>query len=128
MITPHDFECSRLAGLSLLQRQEAARAELLASVLSAKEEGDRDGYLSGEETPFPPMASFGNRLSMRSYSLMEIVTDPPRRARGVQYVLDGLASGALTAKIARTFTLDHSVEAHRYMEGNEQIGKIVVTV
>ncbi len=71
------------------------------------------GGLSGDETPFPTMASFGNRLSMRSYSLMEIVTDPPRRARGVQYVLDGLASGALTAKIARTFTLDHIVEARR---------------
>lgn len=37
------------AGVSLLQRQEAARAELLATVLSAKEEGDRDGYLTGDE-------------------------------------------------------------------------------
>ncbi len=86
------------------------------------------GVLSGEETPFPTMASFGNRLSMRCYTLMEIVTDPQRRARGVQYVLDGLASGALTPKIAKTFPLDHIVEAHHYMEGNEQIGKIVVTV
>jgi antitoxin ParD1/3/4 len=37
------------AGLSLLQRQEQARAELLASVLVAKEESDRDGYLTGDE-------------------------------------------------------------------------------
>jgi len=86
------------------------------------------GGLSGEETPFPTMASFGNRLSMRSYTLMEIVTDPQRRARGVQFVLDGLSSGALTPKIAKTFTLDGIVEAHRYLESNEQIGKIVVTV
>ena len=48
--------------------------------------------------------------------------------RGVQYVLDGLASGALAPKIAKTFTLDQIVEAHRYLEGNEQIGKILVTV
>ncbi len=86
------------------------------------------GALSGEETPFPTMASFGNRLSMRAYTLMEILADPARRERGVRYVLDGLASGALTPKIAKTFTLDQIVEAHRYMEGNEQIGKIVVTV
>ena len=85
------------------------------------------GALSGEETPFPTMASFGNRLSMRAYTLMEVITDPQRRARGVRYVLDGLASGALAPKIAKTFTLDQIVEAHRYMEGNEQIGKIVVT-
>ena len=37
------------AGLSLLRRQEQARAELLASVLAAKEESDRDGYLTGDE-------------------------------------------------------------------------------
>ncbi|WP_232220358.1 zinc-binding dehydrogenase [Legionella tunisiensis] len=28
--------------------------------------------------------------------------------------------------MARTFTLEQIVEAHRYMESNEQIGKIVV--
>ena len=38
-----------VAGMSLLQRQERARADLLASVLAAKEEGDRDGYLTGDE-------------------------------------------------------------------------------
>lgn len=37
-----------VAGMSLLQRQERARADLLASVLAAKEEGDRDGYLTGD--------------------------------------------------------------------------------
>jgi len=37
------------AGLSLLQRQEQARAELLASVLAAKEESERAGYLTGDE-------------------------------------------------------------------------------
>ena len=74
------------------------------------------------------MASFGNRLSMRAYTLLEIVNDPSRRERGVQYVLDGLKSGTLQPKIDKTFTLDQVVEAHRYMEGNEQIGKIVIGV
>jgi len=37
------------AGVSLLQRQEHARAELLASVRAAKEESDRSGYLNGDE-------------------------------------------------------------------------------
>ncbi len=86
------------------------------------------GVLSGEETPFPTMASFGNRLSMRAYSLMEVVNDPARRERGIRFVLDGLQSGALTPKVARTFPLAEIVAAHRYLEGNEQVGKIVVTV
>ncbi len=37
------------AGLQLLRQQEDARAELLASVLAAKEEADRDGWLTGDE-------------------------------------------------------------------------------
>lgn len=36
------------AGLGLLQRQERARADLLASVLAAKDEADREGYLTGD--------------------------------------------------------------------------------
>ncbi len=86
------------------------------------------GSLSGEATPFPTMDSFRTGLSMRAYSLMEINTDPERLARGKAFVLAGLASGALAPKIARTFPLDQIVEAHRFMESNEQIGKIVVTV
>ena len=30
--------------------------------------------------------------------------------------------------IARTFALDQIVEAHRFLESNQQIGKVVVTV
>ena len=37
------------AGVSLLKRQEQARAELLGSVLAAKAESERDGYLTGDE-------------------------------------------------------------------------------
>jgi putative addiction module CopG family antidote len=44
-----DFSELVAAGVSLPQRQEQARAELLASVLVAKEESDRNGYLTGDE-------------------------------------------------------------------------------
>lgn len=37
------------AGVSLLQRQEQARADLLASVLAAEEEAEREGCVSGDE-------------------------------------------------------------------------------
>ncbi len=36
------------AGIGLLRHQDAARAELLASVVAAEAEGDRLGYLSIE--------------------------------------------------------------------------------
>ena len=49
------------AGVSLLQRQERARAELLASVLAAKEESDRDGYLTGDEVAERVRATIARR-------------------------------------------------------------------
>ena len=46
--------------------------------------------------------------------------------RAKRFVYDGLAAGDLKPIVARTFRLDDIVEAHRYMESNQQIGKIVV--
>jgi NADPH:quinone reductase-like Zn-dependent oxidoreductase len=44
------------------------------------------------------------------------------------FVLDHLGSGALEPVIAKTFRFDDIVAAHRFLESNEQFGKIVVTV
>ena len=43
-------------------------------------------------------------------------------------ILRGLAQGHLKPVIAKTFPLAQIVEAHRYLESNQQLGKIVVTV
>lgn len=85
------------------------------------------GALSAEPTPFPLMEALGRGLSFRGYTLFEITGDPQRLKRGRQWVYDGLASGDLKPIVAKTFTLDEIVKAHRYMESNQQIGKIVVT-
>ena len=45
-----------------------------------------------------------------------------------KFVTDRLADGSFKPIIAKTFKLDEIVQAHRYMESNEQLGKIVVTV
>ncbi|TJV28736.1 MAG: NADPH:quinone reductase, partial [Mesorhizobium sp.] len=44
------------------------------------------------------------------------------------FILDGLMSGSLKPVIAKTFSFEQIVEAHRFLESNEQFGKIVVTV
>jgi putative addiction module CopG family antidote len=51
------------AAISLLRRQEQARAELLASVLAAKEDADRDGYLSGDEVMERVRATIARRAN-----------------------------------------------------------------
>jgi NADPH:quinone reductase-like Zn-dependent oxidoreductase len=86
------------------------------------------GGLSAEPTPFHLLAVLSKTLTLRGYLVHEIVSSPARLAAAKAFVLDGVASGALQPVIARTFRLDEIVEAHRFMESNEQLGKIVVMV
>ncbi len=86
------------------------------------------GALSPEPTPFPLFPALAKGLSVRGYTLFEIVKNPEMLNRGKQYIRDGLQSGVLKPIIDRTFSLKAIVEAHRYMESNQQKGKIVVTV
>jgi NADPH:quinone reductase-like Zn-dependent oxidoreductase len=86
------------------------------------------GGLSGQPTPFPHWPAALKSLSIRGWVSASIWNHPERFARNRQLILQGLASGHLKPVIARTFPLAQIAEAHRYMELNQHIGKIVVTV
>jgi len=86
------------------------------------------GALSQEPTPFPLFNVLGKSLTLRGFLYSEIVADPQRREAAKSFILGGLASGALKPVIAKTFPFEEIVEAHRYLESNEQFGKVVVTV
>jgi NADPH:quinone reductase-like Zn-dependent oxidoreductase len=86
------------------------------------------GALSLEPTPFPLFVALGKGLSVRGYTLMEVTSSPELLQAAVKYVYDHLQSGSFKPRIDRTFPFEQIVEAHRYMESNQQIGKIVVTV
>lgn len=83
------------------------------------------GGLSPEPTPFPLFAVLSKRLTLRGYLVHEIIADTARREAAKAYILAGLASGALRPVIAKVFAFGEIVAAHRYLESNEQFGKIV---
>ena len=86
------------------------------------------GALSPHTTPFPLFAILGKMLTVYGYQYKLIVSDPARLERAKRFVLEGLSSGVLKPVIDKVFSLDQIVEAHRYLESNQQFGKIVVTV
>ncbi|MDF5731138.1 MAG: zinc-dependent alcohol dehydrogenase family protein [Rhizonema sp. PD38] len=79
-------------------------------------------------TPFPLFAALQKGLKVQGYTLFEITNNPVKLEHAKQYIYNGLESGKLVPIIDRTFTLNQIVEAHRYMESNQQNGKIIVTV
>ena len=86
------------------------------------------GALDPRPVTYPLFEAIRKGLNIRAYTLFEITTDPERSARARKFVTEGLTAGVLKPIIAKTFKLEGIVEAHRYMESNDQIGKIVVTV
>ncbi|BCG25955.1 hypothetical protein TUM18999_41460 [Pseudomonas tohonis] len=62
------------------------------------------------------------------WRLFEITQDREKLERAKHFINEGLASGQLQPVIDRTFSFDEMAEAHRYMESNAQVGKIVVTL
>ena len=86
------------------------------------------GALAAGPTPFPLFTALGKGLAVRGYTLFEVLANPGASAKAKKYVFDRLAAGNFKPRIDKTFPLSQIVEAHRYMESNRQIGKIVVTV
>ncbi|KTD63741.1 quinone oxidoreductase [Legionella santicrucis] len=86
------------------------------------------GNLSNEPMPYPLFAALSKGLTIRGYTLFELSTDPHLRKEAEKYIFEHIKQGDFKPSIARTFSLDQIVEAHHYMESNEQIGKIVVKV
>lgn len=86
------------------------------------------GKLDTEPMPLDVGEVLAKHLTLRGFELFEATLDPQRRAAAVEFVRDGLADGAFTPAIDRTFSLQEIVAAHEYMEAGGQIGKIVLTV
>lgn len=86
------------------------------------------GALSDEVTPLPMLALVAKEVVVRGYNLFSITSTPERQAAVVAFVNDGIASGQLKVTVADTFAFDDIVEAHRALERNVHIGKIVVEV
>jgi NADPH:quinone reductase-like Zn-dependent oxidoreductase len=87
------------------------------------------GGLSEQPTPYPHWPCAFKGLSMRGWVASEIWNHPHRYRNAQEKVLAGLASGHLKPVIARTFTgLDQIVAANEFLESNQQVGKVVVTL
>jgi NADPH:quinone reductase-like Zn-dependent oxidoreductase len=86
------------------------------------------GLLSGEPTPLPLLEMLGRGVSVRGYSIYEITSNPEWAAKAKKYIYERLADGRFSPKIAKTFPFAETVAAYQYLESNQQVGKVVITV
>jgi NADPH:quinone reductase-like Zn-dependent oxidoreductase len=86
------------------------------------------GALAEGDTPMPVLAMIAKMPVIKGHNIWLTSGDQTRRKAAIEYVLKGLESGALKPIIDRVFKFDEMVEVHRYLENNDQFGKVVVTV
>jgi NADPH:quinone reductase-like Zn-dependent oxidoreductase len=92
------------------------------------------GALGGAETPYPLWAGFTRNFSLRTYMIynycglatLGLPRNQEAYQRAVTFINENLATEKLKPVIAKTFPLSQIREAHRYLESNQQLGKIVV--
>jgi NADPH:quinone reductase-like Zn-dependent oxidoreductase len=86
------------------------------------------GALSEEPTILSPLEMIAKRPMITGALIVTTSGDPARLKIATDFIIGGLKSGALKPVIAKVFPFNQIVEAHRYLEANQQFGKIVVTV
>lgn len=84
------------------------------------------GMLSGQPTTYP-MGGFTKGIALTAYMLTQMKT-PERREIMKRYIYDRLADGTFKPKVARSFPLAEAVQAYQYLESNQQVGKVIITV
>lgn len=86
------------------------------------------GALATTPTEIPLLPLISKLPTITSSVIMTTSCDPKKLKAAIDFVNEGLSEGSLRPIIAKTFSLDQIVEAHKYLESNQQFGKIVVTV
>jgi NADPH:quinone reductase-like Zn-dependent oxidoreductase len=102
--------------------------ELLAGAMAQRGILLEYGALSSEPGTFPQFALLRKGLTFKGYLYIEVVLEDDVLERAKQFIVDGLANGKLKPLISRTFPFERIQEATRFLESNEQIGKVVVTI
>ena len=108
---------------------DAVGGSLLSKIIPAMAQKGKIyiyGTLSPELTAIPSMDILSKGLTIGAFTVYDVNVDPVRQKAAKDFIYQGLKNKTLKPVIAKTFAFNDFVEAHRYLESNQQIGKVVV--
>ncbi len=86
------------------------------------------GAASGRPDPVDPITMFEKSIKVSGFWLVTVLQVPEIARRGVEKVVEWVATGKLRLTIGLKLPLEEAAEAHRKMEARETVGKIVLAV
>jgi len=105
-----------------------AFAELLMDSLAEEGTLILYGGLSREPTTFPRPLAMRRCLTMRGFNMFSLLSDEDRGPAAIEALRTGIVSGAYRMPVAHRFPLENIADAHRAVERDAHVGKVVVTV
>ena len=86
------------------------------------------GALSTEPAVWPAVGVMLKMLIIRGYNMGDLLMDAEKQRSAIAFVEAGVEKGSLLPVVGPRIPLKDVVEAHRILEANRHIGKIVLTV
>ena len=107
-----------------------AGATLARSVEAASQGGQviLYGGLDPHPSELPLSRLLAKGVNVRGFLVYGVYAQPERLRRAADDLFAGLRAGTIRPVIARTFPLEAAAEAHRFLESNQQMGKVVLTM
>ena len=78
--------------------------------------------------PVPMIPAITKEIRIWGYMVYSVHNSPERLKRAFGYIYDTMRTKGMRPVIDKVFPLSEYAEAHRYLESNEQVGRVVVTV
>lgn len=85
------------------------------------------GALSMQPGVWPTLTVLFKMLTIQGYNMADLLMDPERQRAAIAFVTAGVEKGSLNPVVGPTLPLSEVVEAHRILDTNRHIGKIVLT-
>ena len=86
------------------------------------------GALASDPTPYPLFAALAKALTIRGYTLFELSQQPQTLQQAKEYLIPLFEQQSLLPVLDKDFPLEQIRQAHDYMQSNQQMGKITVSV
>ncbi|CAJ0546559.1 Ff.00g011860.m01.CDS01 [Fusarium sp. VM40] len=86
------------------------------------------GVLDLSPAVIDPLKGMAKFATIKFSAVFQTLLNAEKRAKMTEFVLRGVINGALRPVVDKTFPFQDIVEAHRYLESNQHVGKIIVTV
>ncbi|ENH69328.1 Quinone oxidoreductase PIG3 [Fusarium oxysporum f. sp. cubense race 1] len=86
------------------------------------------GVLDLSPALIDPLKGMAKFATIKFSAVFQTLSNPKKRAKVVNFVLRVISEGVLRPVIDKTFSFHDIAEAHRYLESNKHVGKVIVTV